>query len=651
MSIKVAFAGFLSAILLSTFITPQSVAQDQPASADAKAVAAIEELGGIVRRISAQSDSREVDFRLGGRELTDEGLSHIASLKNVISLNLKGTKITDAGLKHISAMTELRELHLETTEIGDDGVAHLKGLGELEYLNLYATNVTDKSLEQIAGFKKLKRLYLWQTDVSDEAVARLEEALPALSIVRGASLDGGSTARKRIVMGEQTIPLAGEPWTITGIVFEDGPPGEDASGKLHYRAKGETEFASAELTRAEDKSFAAVVPAGATSLPLQYFIRIRQPKQAPSTFPPAGAKEPAEVAPDAAPPTIAEAPKVGSAMSYGVALSWPAATDDSGIKSYAVYRAAAEADIAVKDNLLAELEPDVVQFDDTKPPAGTSVHYAVQPTDIAGRVGPVRIVKVDIPKDMPPKNDLALTAAAGSKAIVLNWKGQIEPDVDTVLVFRAETADAEPQQVAELKSSEAENWIDEKVADDAQYHYFIKLRDAGGLESEPSGKVVAKAGGFLRRINCGGPEITSADGANWEADQGNVTGTGRFTAKEKVNAAPEGLQDVYQTERWSYRGVRYRFDASPGRYRATLHFAETNNGYAAEGKRTFDVMINGEKLKEAVDVFASAGKATAWQLPIDFEVTGDEIDIELRKVAAGPAIKGIEIREIAKASP
>ena len=107
---------------------------------------------------------------------------------------------------------------------------------------------------------------------------------------------------------------------------------------------------------------------------------------------------------------------------------------------------------------------------------------------------------------------------------------------------------------------------------------------------------------------------------------------------------------MYQAERWSYRGIRYRFDASPGTYRATLHFAETNNAYMAAGKRTFDVLVNGEKLHSAVDVFANAGKATAWQLDADFEVTGNEIVIELTKGAAGPAIKGLEVREISKSN-
>ena len=157
-------------------------------AADAAAVAAIEELGGRVRRLAVNTEDREVDFHLGGQALTDEGLAHVAQLDNVARLHLKGTKITDAGLAHLKGLTGLRRLHLETTAVGDAGIENLKGLTELEYLNLYGTNVTDASLEHLAGLKKLRRLCLWQTGVTDEGVVRLEKALPDVRITRGADL-------------------------------------------------------------------------------------------------------------------------------------------------------------------------------------------------------------------------------------------------------------------------------------------------------------------------------------------------------------------------------------------------------------------------------------------------------------------------------
>ena len=169
----------IAGLLISIFSS--RVAADEFADA----VSAIKGMGGSVRSIG---DEWEVDFHVRGRELTNEGLVHVAALKNVAWLNLSNTKITGAGLVHLQGLDKLRSLHLEKTEIGDEGIKHLAGLTNLEYLNLYATKVTDKSLEQLAGAKKLRRLYVWQTDVTDAGVARLEQAQPELKIVRGVDL-------------------------------------------------------------------------------------------------------------------------------------------------------------------------------------------------------------------------------------------------------------------------------------------------------------------------------------------------------------------------------------------------------------------------------------------------------------------------------
>lgn len=158
------------------------------ANQPADAVAAINKLGGSVRPLGDDDKECEVEFHLQGRELTDKGLTHVAALKHVVSLNLRDTKVTDAGLVHLKGLTTLRTLHLERTQVGDAGIAHLTGLSNLEYLNLYETKITDASLVHLERLKKLNRLYLWQTNVTDGGVAKLAKALPELRIVRGVDL-------------------------------------------------------------------------------------------------------------------------------------------------------------------------------------------------------------------------------------------------------------------------------------------------------------------------------------------------------------------------------------------------------------------------------------------------------------------------------
>jgi len=83
-----------------------------------------------------------------------------------------------------------------------------------------------------------------------------------------------------------------------------------------------------------------------------------------------------------------------------------------------------------------------------------------------------------------------------------------------------------------------------------------------------------------------------------------------------------------------------------GKYLVVLHFAETNPTFSAAGKRVFKVHINDEERHGEVDVVAEAGAMTAWQLPTEVEVKGEEILLEVLKVNAGPAVKGIEVRRL-----
>jgi hypothetical protein len=630
---------------LTLILANASIAAADPAE-DA-AVAEIRKLGGTVRQISSKNNDLEVGFHFGGAAVTDDALAHLTKLKNLVAVNLKGTKITDAGMAHLKGLTNLRRLHLEQTAIGDAGIAQLAGLVNLEYLNLYGTQVSDASLAHLKNLKKLKRVYLWQTKVTDDGADKLAEAMPELSVIQGANRNHpNSGPRKRVVIDEPALPIAGEPWKVVGIRYEKENPSAKAIAKVHYRTKGSSDFASADLVRTKEGRFEATIPGATTKSPFQYYLVVTEPKQPPATYPSAGAKGPVEVTPDAAPPVLAADPQATDAKSYRVQLAWKAATDDRGIAAYRIYRGKEPS--AAADNLLGKVAADKLLYSDDKPPAGETVWYAIEPIDVAGRAGKVRAVKVEVPNDVAPTNELKLTAQAGSKAVVLSWSGAPEPDVTHLLVLRGEGADGKLAQVAELKIAAATRWIDKTVSGKTKYRYVIKLRDAGGHESAASIEAIAQAGSFLRRINCGGAEVVSADGTNWEADNKSVSGSGRFTTKTAVAGVPDGLKGVYTTERWSNSTVRYQFDVSPGRYQVVLHFAETNRIFSVKGKRKFDVFINDKKIHADVDIFANAGAAKAWQLPTELDVSGKQLVIELKKGSNGPAIKGLEVRELVK---
>ena len=156
---------------------------------------AIEEAGGVVRRLDQESEDVEVDFHLSGRGVTDEQLAHVAAIPGLVELNLAHCDaLTDDGLQALSTLPALERLHLECTAIGDAGLAHLRWLRELRYLNLYGSAVTDAGLSSLTRLRNLQRLFVWQTAVTPAGVERLRERNPSLSVVFGWELGRASAA-------------------------------------------------------------------------------------------------------------------------------------------------------------------------------------------------------------------------------------------------------------------------------------------------------------------------------------------------------------------------------------------------------------------------------------------------------------------------
>lgn len=101
--------------------------------------------------------------------------------------------------------------------------------------------------------------------------------------------------------------------------------------------------------------------------------------------------------------------------------------------------------------------------------------------------------------------------------------------------------------------------------------------------------------------------VTDSEGHVWSADQYFVGGTLVFRKDSVSNLRGKVL---YQGER--YGNFAYRIPLAPGKYRLTLHFAETWFGTAesqepALGSRLFNVFANGVALLRSFEVAKAAG--------------------------------------------
>ena len=144
----------------------------------------------------------------GSRELTDEGLRHLAKLPALQHLDLGGTAITDAGLEVLRHLPHLRTLSLAWTRVTDRGMSALAHCHELEGVNLAATNAASGALRALAGKPGLRHLAIalgdaempllheipafkrWQGDEAELWTAG-EQALPNRLSMRGSFSDRG----------------------------------------------------------------------------------------------------------------------------------------------------------------------------------------------------------------------------------------------------------------------------------------------------------------------------------------------------------------------------------------------------------------------------------------------------------------------------
>ncbi|MCA9804712.1 MAG: hypothetical protein KC777_22230 [Cyanobacteria bacterium HKST-UBA02] len=137
------------------------------------------------------------------KNITADGIKHLARLEKLRHLNLNNTRMDRAAVKSLAGFKHLVELELVDTGIGDEEVGLLKNL-RLTILELAEDPLTDKSLDVIASMKSLRRVNLRRCkELSEAALARLRHRRSDLSVKTEA--DPGD--RKGEIHDKQVIDL------------------------------------------------------------------------------------------------------------------------------------------------------------------------------------------------------------------------------------------------------------------------------------------------------------------------------------------------------------------------------------------------------------------------------------------------------------
>ena len=136
----------------------------------------------VLRKIAALDQVTSLSLG-GSRQLTDDGLLHLARMPQLERLDLSeypGGRLTDRGLEVLRHLPNLRQLEMTWQRgITDKGVANLRFCDRLEHVNLMGSPTGDGAIEALAGKVHLRRFQTGRL-VTDAGLPLLH-AIPRLT--------------------------------------------------------------------------------------------------------------------------------------------------------------------------------------------------------------------------------------------------------------------------------------------------------------------------------------------------------------------------------------------------------------------------------------------------------------------------------------
>jgi Leucine-rich repeat (LRR) protein len=125
-----------------------------------------------------------VALGLNHTNASDAGIKHLANLKSLESISISDTLVTDDGLTALAELPNLHTLYISNLEITDSGMEVLARITSLQHLDMCHTKVTDVGLKKLTALKDLKTLGVTGNDITDNGLAAITEVFPSLDIDR-----------------------------------------------------------------------------------------------------------------------------------------------------------------------------------------------------------------------------------------------------------------------------------------------------------------------------------------------------------------------------------------------------------------------------------------------------------------------------------
>lgn len=154
---------------------------------------------------------------------------------------------------------------------------------------------------------------------------------------------------------------------------------------------------------------------------------------------------------------------------------------------------------------------------------------------------------------------------------------------------------------------------------------------------------------FIRQ-NCGGSHVITSKGTVFTRERGTWNVNGKDYLDTTIQIVNSDDHELYQTWRSGSKSFGYFFGSSDpesarrlpdGKYLVRFHFVETEKD--SENTRLFDVLIEGKRVIENLDIFATAGKNTLYTHETSVTVSDGALDIEFIGVLGNGIVSAIEV--------
>jgi len=232
---------------------------------------------GVLARI-ADIDHVTTLFLDGARQITDEGLHHLARMPQLETLVLSGARVTNRGLEVLRHLPNLRRFELTwPRDISDAGVSHLRWCDRLEQVNLMGSFTGDGAIDALRG-KPALHVFSSGRQVTDAGLdalhqfplfSRYDPAREGRLLVDGPVTNDG-VARLRTLEGVTALDLFWHVTHVTSDVFAhlidmpnlasigaDGALSDDAAMR-YYASMPRLRKLRAQETPATDAGFAVL---------------------------------------------------------------------------------------------------------------------------------------------------------------------------------------------------------------------------------------------------------------------------------------------------------------------------------------------------------------------------------------------------------